>query len=587
MDFSSFVNPADLTFDAAAPLPFTAASTKYTSFDFATTHQEEELVHKHQDSAVDLTKLSQFPEQDYGAVRTKRIKKEPVTHDAFVDSYSSESNTPSPAADFDFVYSNANSPGEFTREESRTSSPDIADDMLHFTQAPASSAFGYQTPEAIHIPQSMDAPTVSVSMDRTKTRAETQTKVTMILDPLNDHHKWARFARHTISKPKQFATADEIRENKKNDATIHITPTLVCAVAVESKEGAELAMARARGQGAFPQRPRGLDVAEIDKEDVTHPQNGGAVMICNGCQERERKRFGRKKKRCEEEEEEWRSYDDKRIIIINEKEFKKWSEADLADGRWTQSAKKIEFVMRIACYCRHQESKTPVGYRVIFTITGTNGEFITQCMTDILQVTDDHKNKEAPQPEILSPTLGMQSMPAQNAQYPQYAMYPPYQISTQFNYTAPAPPYGYNHPPTVIGIESQCPTPMFSRPPSPGAHSQPTTPSLKSFNFGYPQSYSHAIAPQQLTQTLNRVVAPQQSAQSLRHPAGYPVGPQSMNQPMGQSMGQPISQPMSQSMAPQQPQAYGYSVVAPQAPQPQQPATFAPQDAEFYDYWPN
>ena len=464
MDFSSFVNPADLTFDAAAaaaaaPHPFSAPPPKFTPFDFAAPHHhdDDELVHKHQDSAVDLTKLSQFPEQDYAAVRTKRIKKEPVAHDAFVDSYSSESNTPSPAADFDFVYSNANSPGDFTREESRTSSPDIANDMLHFTPGPSASssasAFGYQTPEAIHIPQPMDAPTVSVSMDRTKTRAETQTKVTMILDPITDNLKWARFARHTISKPKQFATADEIRDNNKNDATIHITPTLVCAVAVETKEGAELAMARARGQGAFPQRPRGLDVAEIDKEDVAHPQNGGAVMICNGCQERERKRFGRKKKRCEEEEEEWRSYDDKRIIIINEKEFKKWSDADSAGGRWSQSAKKIEFVMRIACYCRHQESKTPVGYRVIFTITGTNGELITQCMTDILQVTDDHKNKEAPQPELLSPTLGMPTMPAQNPQYTQYAMYPQYPISTQFNFSAPPPaPYGYNHPPTVIGI---------------------------------------------------------------------------------------------------------------------------------------
>lgn len=581
MDFSSFVNPADLTFDGPAPLPFStttpsSASTPF-AFDFSS-HQDDELVHKHQDSAVDLTKLShsQFPEQDYAAVRTKRIKKEPVVHDTFVDSYSSESNTPSPAADFDFVYSNANSPGEFTREESRTSSPD--NDMLQYTGT-AASAYGYHTPEAIHIPQTMDQPTVSVSMDRTKTRAETQTKVTMILDPIGDNHKWARFARHTISKPKQFATADEIRENKKNDATIHITPTLVCAVAVETKEGAELAMARARGQGAFPQRPRGLDVAEIDKEDAVHPQNGGAVMICNGCQERERKRFGRKKKRCEEEEEEWRSYDDKRIIIINEKEFKKWSETDT--GRWSQAAKKIEFVMRIACYCRHQESKTPVGYRVIFTITGTNGELITQCMTDILQVTDDHKNKEAPQPEILSPTLNMPSMPAQN-QYTQYAMYPQYPISTQFNFSAPPPaPYGYNHPPTVIGIESQCPTPMFSRPPSPGAHSQPTTPSLKSFNFGYPQSYSHAVAPQQLTQTLNRVVAPQQSTQSLRHPAGYPVA-----QSLTQSLNQPIA-PISQPMAPQQPQAYGYSVVPQQAPAPQQPATFSPPESEFYDYWQN
>lgn len=91
-------------------------------------------------------------------------------------------------------------------------------------------------------------------------------------------------------------------------------------------------------------------------------------------------------------------------------------------------------------------------------------------------------------------------------------------------------------------MESQPPTPMYSRPPSPGIHSQPTTPTMKAFNFGNYPHFSHAVAPQQLTQTLNRVVNPSQTLQTLRHPVtaqqshplpSYPVAtqqtPQSMN----------------------------------------------------------
>lgn len=546
MDFSStFVNPAELTFDGTAQQPFTAANdTKFEAFDFSAP-AEEELVHKHKDSAVDLTKLHQFQqEQDYSSTRAKRVKIEPTVFDAFLDNYSSESNTPSPAADFDFVYSTANSPGEFVREESRTSSPEVSNDMASYTPGTAPSAYGYQSPEAIHIPQQEDALSLKVSMDRTKTRAETQTKVTMILDPLPESYEWARFARQTISKPKQLATADEVRENQKKGAAVSIDFTLVCAVAVEEPKDLELALARARGEGSFPTKIPRVEVSEMEKDDPAHPQNGGAVIICNGCQERERKRFGRKKKRNEEEEEEWSTYDDKRIIIVNEKEFKRLADADVADSKWGSGAKKVEFSMRIACYCRHQESKTPVGYRVIFTIRGNNGELLTQSLSEILQVTDDHKNKETPQTELLSPSLSLpSSMPAQSQQFQQYPLSYQYPINTQFNFTAPGhTPYGYNHPPTVFGMESQPPTPMYSRPPSPGIHSQPTTPTMKAFNFGNYPHFSHAVAPQQLTQTLNRVVNPSQTLQTLRHPVtaqqshplpSYPVAtqqtPQSMN----------------------------------------------------------
>jgi hypothetical protein len=570
MDFSSFVNPADLTFDGSQQ-PFAAASTtKFEAFDFSAP-AEEELVHKHKDSAVDLTKLHQFhQEQDYSSTRTKRIKVEPTVFDAFLDNnYSSESNTPSPAADFDFVYSTANSPGEFLREESRTSSPEVSNDMSAYTPGTAPSAYGYHSPEAIHIPQAEDSLSLLVTMDRTKTRAETQTKVTMIMDPLPETYEWARFARQTISKPKQLATADEVRENQKKGGAVSIDFTLVCAVAVEDPKDAELALKRARGEDAFPTRVPRVDVSELEKDDPCHPQNGGAVIICNGCQERERKRFGRKKKRNEEEEEEWSTYDDKRIIIVNEKEYKRLADADGADSRWGSAAKKVEFSMRIACYCRHQESKTPVGYRVIFTIRGANGELLTQRMSEILQVTDDHKNKETPQADILSPTLSLpSSMPAQSQQYQQYPLYSQYPMSTQFNFTAPAPtPYGYNHPPTVFGMDSQPPTPMYSRPPSPGIHSQPTTPTMKAFNFGNYPHFSHAVAPQQLTQTLNRVVNPQQTLQTLRHPATAQQSHPLPNYAVGSQ---------------QTPQAMNFAIP------PQQPSQintqFSPQDPGFYEY---
>jgi hypothetical protein len=62
-------------------------------------------------------------------------------------------------------------------------------------------------------------------------------------------------------------------------------------------------------------------------------------------------------------------------------------------------------------------------------------------------------------------------------------------------------PHGYNHPPTVSGRESKLPTPMYSRRPSPGIHSQPTSPTMKAFNFGNYPPFSHAVAPQQLTQS--------------------------------------------------------------------------------------
>jgi len=390
-----------------------------------------------QDSAVDLSNFTTYnvPKAD-----------EEFTTFLNTDYATPTSNTPSPPGT-DIVFSTANSPGDYRsdyREHSLTSSPETSNDSL-----------GNDTWAAIPIPQPNEfRPKVSINLDRTKTRAETQIKTVLVVDPLPANIQWVRFPRPTLSKSKQLAHAEEIELNEKNHGTARVTLTLVLATAVEKPEGLERAYRRARGAEPTPRRPKTTPVTEIDKNDQCHPQNGGAVVICEGCKEREAKRYNRKKKRNAEEESEWNGYEDERIIMINEKEFKRWQDMDDDLGR-TPDAKKVEFVMRITCYCRHQEDKSPVGYRVIFTFTDGKDNLIAQEMSDIIQITDDHKNKENPA-EALGPLTIATSM----------------QDSAPTNYTVPM----YDYSPTVYSAYSQPTTPIV-----------PLTPGL---SHGLPQSQS-------------------------------------------------------------------------------------------------
>ncbi|KAL1795807.1 hypothetical protein ACET3X_006031 [Alternaria dauci] len=398
-NYNTFVNPQDLENHGDFPDSFWQMridpNTFSPSYDaVGVLPGTSERSSRKQDSALDLTS---FSTQGYPCIKAEG------EFSSFINTAHSTptSNTPSPHDNF--IFSNANSPGEYNRDQSQTSSPETCNDSLANDSWPA-----------IHIPQAVEQAKVFIALDKNKNRAETQIKTTVTMDPLAPHFQWIRFPRQNLAKPKQMASAEEVEANEKNNCTARLQLTLVLATAVEKPEGLERAFRRARGEEATPRRPRGVAITDIAKDDLCHPQNGGAVIICEGCKEREAKRFNRKKKREADDEKEWSNYEDDRIIMINEKEFKRWQDNENPD--YSLNARKIEFVMRITCYCRHQEDKSPVGYRVIFTFKDANENVLAQEISEIVQITDDHKNKESPS-EALStltiPTGLHDSMPLQ------------------------------------------------------------------------------------------------------------------------------------------------------------------------------
>lgn len=468
--FNNYVNPADLySYDDYG----NSDPTIKTELDLDTTFLPQnvdgwananEFTNSHQDSAVDLMgfydSLSTYP----------RVKTEDSLESFFNTHHSTPasnpSNTPSPHGDM--VFSNANSPGEYPRDLSQTSSPEANSDFK-----PADGSFDF-TDGAMVIPVTETEtdwkPEVHIEVDKTKTRAETQIKTTLILDPLPRHCQWIRFERHTLSKSKQLATPDEIETNETGESAVRLSLTLVCATAVEKETGLQRALRRAAREEHLPRRAPKTQVSEIDKDDPAHPQNGGAVVICEGCKERERKRYDRKKKRNQDEENEWVGYEDDRIIMINEKEFKRWQEPRQAGLPFGPEAKEVEFAMRITCYCRHQEEKSPVGYKVIFTFRNTKDIVIAQQVSEIIQITDDHKNRELPIVESITTDLGVHPPSRQEM------------LPNQYTHTNPM--YNYSTPP-VYGMYSQPTTPItsdFQSPMSPmnGQFSQNVTPILSS-----------------------------------------------------------------------------------------------------------
>jgi hypothetical protein len=467
---NDFVNPADLFADTYTNFD----PTIKTDLDFLDTTlgaanvdgwpNPNDLTNSHQDSAVDLRGFYTSGPDSYPRVKTEDSSEFDnfLTTPPYSTPVSNTSNTPSQHGDM--IFSNVNSPGDYTRDQSQTSSPEGNNDVY--------------TRDSILIPQSVDPPKVSIFVDKTKTRAETQIKTLLVLDPLPRQYQWIRFPRHTLSKSKQLASSDEIEANESGDSAVRVDLTLVCATAVEKQEGMERALRRARGLEAMPRRPRGTQVSEIDKDDSAHPQNGGAVVICEGCKERERKRYDRKKKRNQEEENEWSNYEDDRIIMINEKEFKRWQEVD-TDQQHGPDAKRVEFAMRITCYCRHQEEKSPVGYRVVFTFRDTNDAVLAQKVSEIIQITDDHKNRELPLVGSITTDLSIQPPSREESMPTQYTV-PMYNYPTQSVYGM------YSQPTTPVMAQFQSPlSPMdghYSQSTNSGVNSQ--VPHQSAFAFG-------------------------------------------------------------------------------------------------------
>lgn len=428
-------------------------------------------------------------------------------YDQFLNMGDSPMAATSPSPATDMIFSQSNSPGDFIRDHSSVSSPEGAGPVLKKDPDVPEGADMWSTPyapDAILIPQSRDVPQVYLTPDKTKTRAETQIKMTLTLDPL-DNVEHIRFPRKTLAKPKHFASEEEKQEIEQKGGVLQMNVHLVCATAIEDPQDRERALRRAAGTEEIPRRPEGVTITELDKDDPSHPQNGGEVLICDGCKERERKRYDRKKKRGEDEEE-FSKYENDRVIMINEKEHKKLKEVELADAKFSPRARQVEFAMRIACYCRHQEEKSPMGYRVIFTFT-LGKTMLVQHLSDVFHITDDHKNKELaaealPHPISIPQGYGMHQYPHQSN-----VVVPMYQFSENYAMNA------YSQPATPA-MASQ-----FTSPISPMDTSFPSMPPAMSQSM--PQSMSQSM-PHSMAQPMGQPM-PTLAQQARQPPAAFPA----------------------------------------------------------------
>ncbi|KAF1970109.1 hypothetical protein BU23DRAFT_601056 [Bimuria novae-zelandiae CBS 107.79] len=472
--FPSTVNPEDL---------HQTTNILLEDLDISSTHSNSHFypeIAAH-DSGVDL--------QAHWSAPLKQGSTEPYDHFLNMGDSPLAANTPSPATDM--IFSGTNSPRDCFRDSSLVSSPDATGPVpKEEPEVPEGADTWDYAPDAILIPQSRDVPRVHLTPDKTKTRAETQIKMTLIMDPL-DHIDCIRFPRKTLAKPKHFASEEEKQETEAKGRVLYMDVYLVCATAVENAQDRQRAMRRAAGSEEIPRRPEGVTITDLDKDDPSHPQNGGEVLICDGCKERERKRYDRKKKRGEDEEE-FTKYENDRVIMINEKEYKKLNEVDGGDLHFSSRARQVEFAMRIACYCRHQEEKSPQGYRVIFTFTLGN-TVLMQHLSDVFHITDDHKNKE-PSSDMIPPHIAIPIPPGYNLQYHHQSnvVVPMYQQPDSYAASLSA----YSQPPTPIV------SPQFASPMSP-------------IDAGFPQSIPPNM-PQSMPPSMNQSmpILPQQARQT-------------------------------------------------------------------------
>ncbi|KAJ6013717.1 hypothetical protein N7540_008308 [Penicillium herquei] len=237
-------------------------------------------------------------------------------------------------------------------------------------------------------------PILTVHPTSLKSRVETQIPIRLTLSPLPTGVKKLRLPSHTISKLKFLAPPS----TEPTPDTYQLFTSLVCTSAMQDRDKLKRAFARTRGER---QGVTGL------KEE--QPLEGGDVVICSGCIQRERKRASRKKQRKPEEDELFQKDEEKRVIVFNTSEIKEWTEPPKnASTGYNEmpvvppGSMQVELPMRIACYCRHQNEK--LGFQVIFTIKDHLNNVVAQAITNSIMITDDHKTQAPTAPAPTGPT---------------------------------------------------------------------------------------------------------------------------------------------------------------------------------------
>ena len=214
-----------------------------------------------------------------------------------------------------------------------------------------------------------------------KSRVETQIRTVLTLTVLPPGVTKLHLPSYTIAKFKYLKGAPSSASD-----TLELHTMLVSSTAMEDPDKFAKAMAGAARKDAS--NARIIDLADKSYEKAQLPdeekhqcgsdddfcKDGGEVMICLLCQNRERKRIQRKKNKKPAEEEIWQRDEGKRVIMFNQDELQQWmtptdlhakKALDEITGQTSlyvpEGSMQVDLDMRIACYCRHHKEK--LGYR--------------------------------------------------------------------------------------------------------------------------------------------------------------------------------------------------------------------------------
>ncbi|KAL8898449.1 MAG: hypothetical protein Q9207_006690, partial [Kuettlingeria erythrocarpa] len=300
-----------------------------------------------------------------------------------------------------------------------------------------SNSFGYAQPtfippEATYIAPGDSAPYVGpvllVHDIPPKTRVETQIPITMTLIPMPPGITRLHLPSRTMAKPKLMAKPPPI----KSPDMLELDVMPVRASAMKRPDVYARAFAMAREGDIANHTRHGMHRSSADRSDtpqnpggMVDPIGGRTISICDGCMARERKRANRRaEKDATEEDTRWKQEENQRIVVFNENEVVDWKpygspelnqpaskrargnkgkrKGDQAGGenstnnpasgpdiQHPEMARQVRLLMRITCYCRHQNEAE--GFQVILTLKDHLGNCVAQQISTPILITDDHK----------------------------------------------------------------------------------------------------------------------------------------------------------------------------------------------------
>ncbi|KAL8962909.1 MAG: hypothetical protein Q9193_000762 [Seirophora villosa] len=199
------------------------------------------------------------------------------------------------------------------------------------------NSFGYAQPMFAppvatfprHVPfERLKGPELMVHSLESKTRVETQVNLAITLVPMPPAVTRLHLPTRTIAKPKLVAK----QPPAKFPDMLELDVMPVCATAMKKPGLLERAFAVARGEVVPPLvgQPIGPSPSEKcqtkqDGAEKMKPTDGGAILICDKCIDRERRRLHRHPEReLTEEDLQWRKGEKERIVLFNEREIVDW-----------------------------------------------------------------------------------------------------------------------------------------------------------------------------------------------------------------------------------------------------------------------